>query len=190
MTNMEECSPCSGVSITEGWARCMGGGAAEATTSPVLFKLLCCAHMVFWSFSFCKNLACGHEGGRKGCDVGHVIVYELRCRCREWSPSPESLSSSQDRSSELTSARLGVRLKSSESDSTSLTLTSALRLWGSSDAPKTKITAWLRCSIMPWKLEEGRPYWMLVHGYWQNIVWFPLLALKQCFCCNILVTSY
>lgn len=48
-------------------------------------------------------------------------------------------SSSHERSSELISARLGVRLRSSESESASSTLTTLLWLWesGSGDAPKS-----------------------------------------------------
>lgn len=48
-------------------------------------------------------------------------------------------SSSHERSSELISARLGVRLRSSESESASSTLTTLLWLWesGSGDAPRS-----------------------------------------------------
>lgn len=59
------------------------------------------------------------------------------CDFRCTRPLPGS--SSHERSSELMSARLGVRLRSSESESASSTLTTLLWLWesGSGDAPRS-----------------------------------------------------
>lgn len=72
------------------------------------------------------------------------------------SSSPESLSSSQDRSSELTSAKLGVGLKSSESESSSSTLTPLLWLRGSCDAPESKRQTGLNSSFIVFMLGERR----------------------------------
>lgn len=129
-----------------------GGGAAEANTSPVLLKRLCGGPYGVLFISSCVwNLVLVSMEV-----VGRVVMWDAWrswAGSRERPPSPGSLPSSQDRSSELTSARLGVRLESSESEAASVTLTSPPWRWGSRDAPKSKVQVWLRCSAMPWKLE-------------------------------------
>lgn len=95
--------------------------------------------------------------GNKSCPVTlksrspvSELVCVVTCLCDLWlsnvtlgakgrkSSSPGSLSSSQDRLSELTSARLGVRLESSESEPSSSPLTLLLQLRGRGGASKFK----------------------------------------------------
>lgn len=147
VTNTEERSPCWAYQSVRAepdvWGReSRGKYKSSPVETPVWGPIWCSVHY----------LPC-----LKPC-VGKVMIWDAR---RSWaesrgrSPSPGSLSSSQDRSSELTSARLGVRLESSESEDASFALTSLL-WWGSRDAPKSKVQVWLRCSAVPWKLEEGK----------------------------------
>lgn len=150
VTNTEERSPCSSISISEGWARCVGEGQQRQIQVQSCWNACVGAHMVFCSLSPLFKTLCWQV--RRWLER----LWDAWClwaESRERSPSPGSLSSSQDRSSELTSARLGVRLESSESEAASFTLTSPPWHWGSRDAPKSKVQVWLRCSAMPWKLE-------------------------------------
>lgn len=125
---------------------------------------------------------------------------------RKHSSSPESLSSSQDRSSELTSARLGVGLKSSESESASSALTTLVWLWGggSGDAPesnrKTQIApscCLFECVCVSECRRTRQTYLMCVLtakalvdvlGEW--VSWAPPSALTQLICCKRWIATY
>lgn len=149
----------------------------EGSTGPVLSSLLCWSpHAALFVIPpLLTHCVGGREGGRKPrgfCGNVGFVSPQLRRRSREreragagagGSSSPGPLSSSQDRSSELTSARLGVRLESSESEPASSAPTSPGCVSRSSDAPKSKVQMWRGGSIMLGKLGGGGvSYWMPV----------------------------
>lgn len=151
-----------------------GGGTGGETTRPILLKpSSVCAHLELCvTFSWdpiVRTCLCWRtwrwtEGLWKWYDVKTwcwwlSTLHFSTCRCTRQPclgaffktfSSPGSLSSSHDKSSELTSARLGVGLKSSESESASSILTPLLWLWGSGsgDAPESNRKTWLNSPIM------------------------------------------
>lgn len=114
-------------------------------------------------------------------------------------------SSSHERSSELISARLGVRLRSSESESASSTLTTLLWLWesGSGDAPrsnsKKKPKHGLLCcaSVFNRNRKDGtysmcglKAEVMLVHILGKQDFWPHPSVLTQLIWCKWFIVTY
>lgn len=140
----------TGLNKTDGWARCVGEWRErEWLRSLILLKPPSGrAHLL--SFSAFPTFYVDVTGGLtvRTClcavfapkvdlqEYYHAHMWYC-CDFRCTRPLPGS--SSHERSSELMSARLGVRLRSSESESASSTLTTLLWLWesGSGDAPRS-----------------------------------------------------
>lgn len=178
-------------------------------------------HVLSWlerAIQLSEHVCVGvNEGGQKACEndmtetrVVDDSAYWSTCRStrqpclcaffQSENSSPGSLSSSHERSSELTSARLRVGLKSSESESASLTPAPLLWLWGSGDAPesnrKTSLIV-LSCYHVCERAIEGETCLMcvltakvLVHILWEQVSWPPPSVLTQLFCCKRLNETY
>lgn len=140
----------TGLNKTDGWARCVGEWRErEWLRSLILLKPPSGrAHLL--SFSAFPTFYVDVTGGLtvRTClcavfapkvDLQEYYHAHMWYCCDFGCTRPLPGSSSHERSSELISARLGVRLRSSESESASSTLTTLLWLWesGSGDAPRS-----------------------------------------------------